>query len=190
MKNIRQVGYPWIFRLLVVIGCSLMIVSFALPWWQASSIEISSYSYNGTLTDAISIYGFGLRHRMAQLASYLTKDVTPVYQTVLAWSYTVLSLCLAMIATFLRGWKCSMLLALAGSGYVTYAVVTGYVITSRLTSFGFAARGHSNIAYAGAAISMQAGFSINYYLAFIAGGFLIMLAILYYLLRKTIEKDF
>ncbi len=186
MKHDKQPVITWTVRILVIGSCILMLTSFAFPWWQVSRIGISSLSYNGTITKAISIYGFGLRHSMGQLASYLVHDVTPVYQTVMAWSYVALSGCLAIIATFLKGWKGSLLLALVGISYIVYALAADYVISQRLTSFGLEVRGHSIGTYSGAVIDMQSNFTNSYYLAFVAGGLFIVFALLYPLLKNVI----
>jgi hypothetical protein len=190
MKYIRQIEAIWIFRLLVVIGCGLMLVSFGLPWWQASRLDVRSYTGNISVTNAITIYGFGLRHNLVQLASYLTSDLTPLYQTILAWSYIVVSICLALASTWLGRIKGTLLLGFTGIGYIAYVVIAGNVIISnRLTGLGFAAQGVSTTSSAGAIITMQAEFTAGYYIALAAGGLLFTLAMLRYLIKGTPVQD-
>jgi hypothetical protein len=186
MKYSRQTLSIWIFRLLVAIGCGLMIASFIMPWWQASRFDVKSYTTNISVTNAITIYGFGLRHNLAQLASYIKSDVTPSYQTVLAWVYIGVSVCLSLVSAWLRGLKGTLLLGFIGLGYIVYAAAAGFlVIPQRLSVYGFALHGRSTISSAGAIITMQADLSPGYYLAFAAGGFFIILAIIRLILKRN-----
>jgi hypothetical protein len=185
MKYIRQDLSSWIFRLLVAIGCGLMIASFAMPWWIASRMDIMSLNGSSSIPNAISIYGFGLQHKLVQLASFLTGDETPLYQTVLAWVYVAVSICLAMIGTYLKGLKGTFLLGLAGLGYIAYAAASMFmVVSNRLTIYGFALQGESTAFVSGTMITMHAGFAPGYYLAFAAGGWFILLALVRNILKK------
>jgi hypothetical protein len=161
-----------------------MITSFAMPWWQASQLEVRSYTSNISVTNAITIYGFGLRHNLTQLASYIKSDVTPLYQTVLAWIYIAVSVFLALVSTWLGRIKGTLLLGFIGIGYIVYAAAAGFlVIPQRLGAYGFALRGLSTIYNAGAAVTMQANLSPGYYMAFITGGLFIILAVLHFFIK-------
>jgi hypothetical protein len=75
-----------------------MMVSFAMPWW---SVHISEVPFK----DAVTIYGYGFRHNLVELRTYVVGDETPLYQTVLAWVYVALSAVLMLFSTWLKGAK-------------------------------------------------------------------------------------
>ncbi len=79
--NIWDNRMMWLFRLLVAAVGGLMIASFIMPWW------VGRFDTG----QAINIYGWGLRHNLVSLSSYLVDDVTPIWQTVVAWVYVGLS---------------------------------------------------------------------------------------------------
>jgi hypothetical protein len=81
----------WIFRALVLIACVMMVVSFIMPWWIGRFVA----------GEEIKIYGWGLRHNLLSLASYIAADVTPTWQVVLAWVYVGTSFGLALGSTWM-----------------------------------------------------------------------------------------
>jgi hypothetical protein len=180
----------WIYRLCVALVCGLMIFSFALPWWKANQISVDAIMSGGFYANGIIIYGFGLRHNLTDLESYFISEKTPLFQTILAWVYLAVSICLALLSVKLKGIKGTLLLGLVGLGYIIYAVVAGFaVISPGLASYGFALQGSSTTTYSGAIVKMEAAFTPGYYLTYIAGILFLVLAIIHYSLTRPKNLD-
>jgi hypothetical protein len=166
----------WVFRFLVIAATILMILSFTMPWWKATfTIGFSSD------TSVVNVYGWGLRHSLTLLASYVTRDVTPLYQTILAWIYIGTIGSLAIVSTWVKGIKGQLLLAGTANTYILYAAISVFVVISNRVS-------HDNIPLQGATviplieqmdfITVQSSLQPGYYLAYVAAGLLIILAML------------
>ncbi len=172
--NIRDNWKMWLYRILVAAAAGLMIASFIMPWW-VGRFETGQ---------AINIYGWGLRHNLVSLSSYLVDDVTPIWQTVIAWVYVGLSVILALVSTKLGRWKGSLLLGIIGVGLMVYAFVAVHmVITNRLADFGIALEGFTNIQGAGVII---ANLQTAHTMAYIAGGIWLGLAVVRGLVIKIL----
>ena len=157
----------WAVRILALAGVAVMIVSFTQPWWIGK--------FGGL--EVINIYGWGLRHNLDQfLSTYVTGEVTPTNQVVLAWGYLGLSAVVALIGAWIRKWWGSILLAISGLGYIAYAyTAVNVVITDRLADFGIKLEGISAV---GEGIIANAAIQPSHNLAYIAGGVLVALAII------------
>ena len=163
--DIRCNWKMWLYRLLVAGAGGLMIASFVMPWWTGR-FEAGQ---------AINIYGWGLRHNAIQLESYIRGDVTPIWQTVIAWVYVGLSVILALLSTRLGKWKGSALLGIIGGGLIAYGFVAVHmVITNRLADFGIALEGFSVV---GQGVSIYADVQLSHALAYIAGWIWLGLAV-------------
>jgi hypothetical protein len=173
----------WLFRSLVAITAILMIVSFTMPWW---TLSMSIAPTN----DAIRIFGYGLRHSLGELSTYIVADLTPQWQTVLAWVYMGVSASLFIYSTFLKGIKGRILMIAVGLGYIVYVMIAVFVvIANRTAEFGIAMSGISSIEYQSGIGIMEvvfvASFKIGYYLCYCVGGICIVLA----LIRNLITGD-
>jgi hypothetical protein len=174
----------WLFRGLVAAAAALMVTSFTLPWWIANFSETAGVPGTGN----IWIYGWGLRHNLSQLAGYIAEDVTPFYQTVLAWIYIAVSVGLIFFSTLLRGRKGQLLLGGVGLIYTSYAAIAAFlVIANRTASFGIPLQGLSQQVGGGGVVELtifyiRTNLRFWYWLAYAAGGMCIVLA----LLRNTI----
>jgi hypothetical protein len=156
----------WIFRVLVLIACVMMVVSFIMPWW------VGRFSAG----EEIKIYGWGLRHNLVTLASYVAGDVTPTWQIVLAWGYVGASIGLALGSTWLKRWWNSLALMIVGMGIISYAFVAiNHVVANRLESFQIPLEGFTTV---GGTVSLYASLQPGYTLAYIAGGIMVALALL------------
>jgi hypothetical protein len=164
----------WLFRGLVIAAIALMIISFSRPWWVATFT--SSLSYDMT---AVNIYGWGLRHSLALLSSYVVKDATPYYQTILAWVYIGISGCLAFFSTWLKGKKGQLILGSIGVIYIVYAVITVFVVIShRVSYYLIPLQGTTQMILVSQAdvIAVHSSLQAGYYLAYASGVMLIILA--------------
>jgi hypothetical protein len=149
-----------------------MVFAFTIPWWTA---DISAPQASATL----DIYGWGIPENTGPLEEYIAADVTPAYQTQLAWAYVGISAAAGLAATWLKGKKGQLLLGLAGIGLAAYALVAAFmVITNRLGEMGIALEGTPVMPLGSASITIIAGLGFGFYLACITGGLLILLALL------------
>jgi len=169
----------WLFRVLLAIAAGLMIASFTMPWWIA---EITHEIMVG-LHGIIEVYSYGLSHNLVELADYLSADVTPVYQTVLAWVYLAVSAGLILFSTWLKGRKGRWLLGGIGLIYIAYAAIAAFVvIANRTGDLGILLQGQSTLQGGGGfgeqTILISTGLQFGYYLAYAAGGLCITLALL------------
>ena len=167
LKTLRH----WLFRLIVAVVCSIMIWSFTIPWWTA---RITSVSPVGERFYQLNIYGWGIPSPTdINLVQYIAQDVTPIYQTYLAWAYVGISITAALVSTYLKGKKGQLLLGISGIGLVVYALVAAFmVIATRLNELGIAFQGTSSYQSAHILSSLRFGF----YLACITGSLFIVLA--------------
>ncbi len=170
----------WFFRGLVAVAASLMVTSFAMPWWIANF----SNELDAPGTGNIWIYGWGLRHNLTQLSSHIADDVTPFYQTVLAWVYVAAIAGLALLSTWLKGWKGRLLLGGIGIIHIAYAAIAAFiVIANRTGDFGISLQGLSQQVSGGVVIEViifyiRSSLQSWYWLAYAAGGMFIVLALL------------
>jgi hypothetical protein len=156
-----------------------MIISFALPWWSASSIDIYAVTSQFSLTNAIRIYGYGLQHDLIGLREYIAADETPLYQTILAWVYMTASAGLALGSTWFINRRSQILLGGIGLIYIIYVSVAVFiVITGRLSDFGLSLQGLSGYDETTYSLRMNANLGFGYYLAYASGGACIVLALL------------
>jgi len=161
--------YIWIFRVLVLLSGAIMVVSFTQPWWTGAI-------GNG----AINVYGWGLRHNISGLLiQYISDDITPTWQISLAWVYIAVSIAVAIVGTFIKKWWGSLLIAISGIGYIAYAYTAmNTVISNRLATSNIALEGYTAIG-GSFGITIIANIESAYYLAYIAGGMLLLLAIIW-----------
>ncbi len=169
-------GYRiWIYRGLALAAAALVLVSFAMPWW---TVDVKV----GGSVSGVQIYGYGLRHNLLNLAQYLAADETPVYQTVLAWAFAILTAGLVLAGSFTRGWRGRALLVGVGSTYIAYATVAVFlIVANRVADFNVAFLGWSTDVYADIQtidVTYFAKLGIGYYLANTAGVFCLILALL------------
>lgn len=156
----------WIFRVLVTIAIVTMIVSFIQPWWLGR--------FGGS--EAIKIHGWGLRHNLTNLSNFVAGDLTPAWQTALAWVYLGISAMAALLSTWIKKFWGSVLLGISGAGFIAYALIAVLVVISnRLDSFSILLEGRTIM---GSGVIIDAKLQSGYYLAFVAGGLMIVLAIL------------
>jgi hypothetical protein len=172
MSNPMAKRRVWFFRGLVAIAAALMVVSVIMPWWTCI-IEHSQYGYQGTIT----IYQYGIPNAPLEIAG----DITPLYQTLLALTYIMVSVGLMIWSTRLETRKGQLLLGGIGLSFIVYAAVAAFVvIAQRVADFGGVLQGYSEIravAYQEPVI-ITTSLRFGYYLAYAAGGMCLVLALL------------
>ena len=183
----------WTVRLLVLLGCGLMIYSFMQPWW---TVNLSNIPWK----DPIKVYAFGFRHDLIQMAAYVAIYATPFYQTVIAYIYLWFSVILALCGTFLKGKKGAFLLGGIGVGYIAYALGTRFMIKSGIPRISATILGYSG---GNVPIPLQGSYSIGlglnqvkvvtafhpaYYLAYATGIVFIILALIYFFIKHRTKK--
>jgi hypothetical protein len=169
---------------LSLIVSALMIVSFSLPWWSCI-IQATKW---------VKIYGWGLTHNLVDLAPSVSQDITPVYQTILAWIY--LALCVGIIAfsAFRLNKKNTLLpvimLVLTGISYIAYTAIAGFmVIADRVEVFGINLTGQTLIKTNSWMTVVHSKFDTGFYLAFAAGTSCILLAVIRFFLAGKIRTE-
>ncbi len=157
----------WLFGILVAIAAGLMIAAFALPWWTGDVTSIFE-------DEPVNIYGWGLPEPGIELYQlHLATDITPAWQTQLAWAYVGVSVIAALVSTVLKGVKGQMLLGLVGIGLLAYALIAVFfVISGRLGELGEAGlvlQGTSVYANEYGVVTVDASLRFWFYLACITG---------------------
>ncbi len=154
-----------------------MVISFALPWWVGDF-------HGGQM---VSIFGWGLRHNLKQLSSFIEADVTPIYQIVIAWLYVAINVILAMFITWRNPRKGQWVLFGTGIVYMLYAAVAIHiVVANRITQFQspIPLQGSVNFGGIGTGVAMITSLQPGYYLAYVVGSLFIILAIVQIWINK------
>ena len=162
----------WLFRGLVAIAAGLMIASAISTWWTCDVFT----PYMGDM-GTIKIYQYGLLHAPPEIE----EDITPFYQTVLAWVYIAVSVGLMLYSTWLRGRKGRLLLGGIGLIYIAYAAIAAFIVISgRIADFGGVLQGYTEFNYEilSEAVELTTSLRFGYYLAYVAGGACLVLALL------------
>lgn len=172
----------WLLFVLAIAAVGLMIASSVMPWWVA---DISPPSELGYEPFSIKVYQYGIpldTDIRLEYKGYLSEDITPLYQSVLAWIYIGISGGLILLSTFLKGNKGRWLLGAVGLGYIAYVVVAIFVVVSnRIADVGISLTGWSSKVYVDVievTVTYFTSLQPGYYLAYAAGGLCIVLALL------------
>jgi hypothetical protein len=170
MSSIRV----WLFRGLVAIAAGLMVTSVIMPWWSADVRPETQLVSPFT----IEVYQYGIPRDLST-TNYLSADITPFYQTMLAWFYLAASVGLIIFSTWLRGRKGRWLLGSIGIAYIAYAAIAAFVvIANRVADFGVPLQGHANLYFDEAFVNIDTRLLFGYYLAYASGLMCIALALL------------
>jgi hypothetical protein len=136
-----------------------------MPWWTCKFSQ----------TTGIWIYGWGLRHNLEQLSSYVSQDITPLYQTILAWVYIGLNITILFLSTFIKRKIAFLLQGIVGLGYIAYALIAVYnVISNRVQQYSIPLQGRTSM---GSGLNLQTSIQLGFYLALAAGSLIALLAI-------------
>lgn len=166
---------------LTIIAAALMIISFSLPWWTAQVSPVRGGSAS------IQIYGYGLRHNMVELRSYIKADETPLYQTLLAWAYLATNVGLILGNLRIKYSKSKWLLGSIGFIYIVYATVAIFlVIAHRTSELGISLQGMSRYGTGLALAFIRTSLQSGYYLTYVAGGMCLVIALFHGKLRATL----
>jgi len=172
MKLTINVVLVWLFRIFILGTVALMVVSFVQPWWVGKVNALES----------INIYGWGLRHNLSSLAGYVASDVTPVWQVALAWTYFGLSVVLALFGALIKQMWGSLMIGVVGMGYIAYAATAiNVVVKNRLAGFYIPLEGSTVL---GEGYYLNSALQMGYYFAYVAGGLMVLLAIIKGLMNK------
>jgi hypothetical protein len=155
----------------------MLVISFPMPWWIGECSAPTN----------IWIYGWGLQHNLGRLASYVINDITPTYQTILAWAYVGISAAIILLGTFIKRKLIALLQVVVGISYMAYTLIAMYiVIAKRLTAFGIALQGSSIPTGAvTAGIVVQSSIQPGFYIALAAGVLIIITAVIRLIFGKS-----
>ena len=156
----------WTLRVMVLAAAIMMVYSFVKPWWVCIFDE----------ANYIWIYGWGLRYYLVRNVELIANDVTPLYQTVLAWMYISISIILMGFSVFIKNKWNTFLLGTIGIGYFVYALVAVYVVIARRASeVGLALQGQGTLI--GPGYLAQSVIQHGFYLALATGAFIVLIAV-------------
>ncbi len=168
----------WIFRVLVAAAAALMIASAVMPWWTCI-VEHSQYGYQATVV----IHQYGIIDAPLEVAG----DITPPFQIFLGKAYIVVCVLLVLWCTFWRRKWGQLVMAFVGLSYIGYALAAAYlVIGERVAELGGMLEGYSEIMIqdVGELVNITTALQRGYYLAYVAGGLMVVLALLWPLITE------
>jgi hypothetical protein len=170
----------WLFRFTTAITAVIMAVSFTMPWWH---IQLSGSSGFGT----IRIYAYGLEPvaSMNIIMQYLVNDITPLYQTILAWLFLSLSIIAVMCSTWLKGKLGTLLLGGAGISFITCALVAVFVvIANRAAEFNVPLQDTTSLTDGSSNVNVRTWLGAGSYLAYTAGGLCLIQSLLWEVISR------
>jgi hypothetical protein len=176
-----------------------MALSFILVWWTARIGNLITYSEGDYW---VHIFAWGLRKKAesADVANIggIIGDVTPTYQTILAWAFLAICVILLLAGAWLKGRKWGILTAIVGLVFAAYAWLSVHmVIANRAVSEygvklnGVVDRGDPLSPYeAQMSVLVHTDIRFGWYLALGAGVLCLMLALfrLFILDKKKIDS--
>jgi hypothetical protein len=130
----------WIYRILIVLGVGLMIISWLLPWWGANIESLM-------LDNAVVIHPYGLdASKMTGYASYIRGAEMPGWFALCMWTYLGLAIAALLAGAFLKnkdinlfGKKLNLsrwLIGIVGFSYAVVVIVAYVYATMRVQDFG------------------------------------------------------
>ncbi len=177
MKN----GRIWLFRVLVLIGIALFVLTWTMPWWTVTINELGK--------DLIQVYPSGLVLNLGDWASYAAGADMPAFFTPLMWLYFAA----AIVALLVGAWINNKNLSLAGRKFdlsrwivglvgVTYviAVVTAVVVISMRAAdfFNTPVQGYFSIEFSEIHSGGNSSLQMGYWMSWGVALFLIVLGLL------------
>jgi hypothetical protein len=108
-----------------------MVVAFARVWWTARVGALAEYPEGSYW---VHIFGWGIQ-KQAETAEVvglngIVGDATPSTQMILAWVFLAACVAVVLLGSWLRGWKGSVLLGIAGLAFAAYAWVALHVVVA------------------------------------------------------------
>jgi hypothetical protein len=171
----------WLFRVLVMLGTGLMLISWFIPWWRC---EVEALN----LKDAVVIYPYALYLDLG-VKNYLQWAAMPDYFTPLMWTY----LGLAIVALLIGAWFINKnvrllgrefnlsrwLIGIVGFSYIVVVICAVAIAMMRAAEVDVPLLGRTFIAMSSMAVSWIEGFiELGFWLACAAGPLFIVLALL------------
>lgn len=177
MSNTRL----WLFRLLVVVGVGLMLLSWNMPWWTCTIHELGK--------DIVKIYPYGLEQNLGEWASYASGADMPAFFAPLMWLYLGIAILALLVGAWIQDKTITLLgrkidlsrwmVGLVGFSYVVAAVVAVIVISIRAQGFfNTPLQGYFTIDFSEMHSAGISTLTLGYWLAWGVGLFLIALALL------------
>ncbi len=127
---------------------------------------------------------------MESLSSYVRNDITPLWQTILAWVYLTANVILLSLGTFSKRKSSDFILGGLGVTYIIYALVAAFVvIKNRLAVFDIRFQGTTNLMLGlNERTLIHTGLQPGFYLALGTGILIIVIAFTRFLLDKNETK--
>ncbi|GAI56414.1 unnamed protein product, partial [marine sediment metagenome] len=169
------------FRILVLAAAGLMLVSWFMPWWAASILELGEA--------AVVIRPWGLEADLREMNPMIAGSDMPVWFAPLMWTYLGICIGLLLLSLLVKGkafslgkFRFSLPKVLIGGVGLSYIVVvvlaviiaairTGDFYNVKLIGYSFVSLGESYES------GIESGLQFGYWLASGVGSLLIVLAL-------------
>ncbi len=176
----------WLFRVLVLASGGLLLYSWLIPWWSARIMEVGG-------KDHIVIYPFGLQVNLEGVHSFIdvAANDLPAWVTPFMWAYVGIAIAALLYSLFaqdkeIRVWKVrftlpSLTIGIVGFSYIVVAVIMVIIASIKTGDLGVELIGtvitdeYDEIE---GYVNVRSGLVLGYWLAYVAGTLLILLALL------------
>jgi hypothetical protein len=175
----------WLFRCLVIIAMTLLLVSWFLPWWSCNIEALF-------LSNGLVVHPYGLENNMGTYTEYIPGDITkmmPGWFTPFMWVYLGLVIVALLIGIFVTSKNVILfrrklnlsrwLIGIVGFSYIVAIIAAYLVMYIKMGEFGMQPIGRVFITQGGYAETwITSSLKSGYWIACCVGPLLIILALL------------
>ena len=186
-------GRVWLFRFLVLALGALLVVTWFMPWWLCH-VESNEAGTHDVIIHPYGLDGGGLEGYFALMPKGGAEVELPGFLIPLMWVYLGLVILALLIAMILKNRSLRLfgkefnisrwLLGIVGLSYIAVCVIALLFAKSKVTAIGIPFTGQESGVNIGkfamwdVYIDADSSLQIGYYLAYAAGGGLLLLALL------------
>jgi len=173
----------WTFRVLTLVGAGLLLVSWFMPWWKADIDALAGA--------AVMIRPWGLEHNLGpDMAKMIDKAAMPAFFAPFMWAFLVACVLLLLLSMIVKDKAVGfgklkfslpqLLVGLVGLAYVVALIIAVVYASMRTSQFwGVKLIGYTYIDLGEPAVTgVNAALEPGYLIGWIAGLFLIVIALL------------
>jgi hypothetical protein len=171
----------WLFRGLILIAAGLMVLSWFMPWWMAEVVILEGAS--------VVIHPWGLSNTLDFFVVYIEGADMPPWFKYVMFTYLGIAILALFASMFLKDKAVKILkfkltlpqliILIVGISYIVVLVVAAIFAAIRTGDFwGLHLVGTTLVVINDLESDVVAGFLPGYYLAYVAGIFMVVLALL------------